>query len=233
MAALSASNENYLKAIFDLTHRGESVTTGALATELGVSSPSATAMLKRLEQTQLVERPNPRRFRLTARGERAALQVVRRHRLLETFLARVLDVPWDEVHAEAEVLEHALSDRLEERIDTLLGHPDRDPHGDPIPPRSGSHREDWGDPLAAARAGERFRVERISDRDSEALRYLGGLGVLPGVDLWVDEVSPFGGPVWVSLRGGARHALGAPLTRMVHGRIAERADLEPQQGGTR
>ncbi|RZT85055.1 DtxR family iron (metal) dependent repressor [Pseudonocardia sediminis] len=220
MSALSASNENYLKAIFDLTHRGAPVTTGSLATELGVSSPSATAMLKRLEQTDLVERPDARRVRLTAHGERAALQVVRRHRLLETFLARVVDVPWDEVHAEAEVLEHALSDRLEQRIDALLGHPDRDPHGDPIPPRDGTHQEAWGDPLSAAKPGQRFRVERVSDRDSDALRYLGGLGVLPGADLAIDEVSPFGGPIWVVLPGGDRHALGAPLTRMVHGRIS-------------
>lgn len=230
MSALSASNENYLKAIFDLTHRGAPVTTGTLASELGVSSPSATAMLKRLEQTELVERPDPRRVRLTHRGELAALQVVRRHRLLETFLARVLDVPWDEVHAEAEILEHALSDRLEQRIDALLGHPDRDPHGDPIPPRTGTHQEAWGEPLSAAKAGQRFQVERVSDRDSEALRYLGSLGVLPGADLRVDELSPFGGPTWVVLSGGARHALGAPLTRMVHGRITEEADTG-QDGG--
>ena len=219
MTALSASNENYLKAIFDLTHRGGPVTTGTLASELGVSSPSATAMLKRLEQTRLVERPDPRRVQLTPHGERAALQVVRRHRLLETFLARVLDVPWEEVHAEAEVLEHALSDRLEQRIDALLGHPERDPHGDPIPPRSGTHTEDWGRPLAAAEAGDRFLVERVSDRDSEALRYLGRLGVRPDVELRVEEIAPFAGPIWVRLPTGERHALGAPLARLVHGRV--------------
>jgi DtxR family Mn-dependent transcriptional regulator len=217
--ALSASNENYLKAIFDLTHRGTPVTTGALATELGVSSPSATAMLKRLEQTDLVERPDTRRVRLTDRGERAALQVVRRHRLLETFLTEVVGLDWDEVHAEAERLEHVLSERLEQRIDQLLDHPTRDPHGDPIPPRDGGHREDWGEPLAAASAGDRFHVDRVSDRDSDALRYLGELGVRPGTELQVDDVAPFGGPVWVVTADGARHALGTPLTRLVHGRI--------------
>ncbi len=223
MEALSASNENYLKAIFDLTHRGTPVTTGALATELGVSSPSATAMLKRLEQTDLVERPDARRVRLTDRGERAALQVVRRHRLLETFLTEVVGLDWDEVHAEAELLEHVLSARLEQRIDELLDHPTRDPHGDPIPPRDGGHREDWGEPLAAASPGDRFRVDRVSDRDSGALRYLGELGVRPGTELRVDDVAPFGGPIWVVTGSGegasARHALGTPLARLVHGRI--------------
>ncbi|TCK25136.1 metal-dependent transcriptional regulator [Pseudonocardia endophytica] len=220
MSTLSASNENYLKAIFDLTHRGTPVTTGALATELGVSSPSATAMLKRLEQTELVERPDARRVRLTDRGERAALQVVRRHRLLETFLTEVVGLAWDEVHAEAEQLEHALSDRLERRIDELLGHPTHDPHGDPIPGRDGAHREDWGESLAAAAVGDRFRVDRVSDRDSSALRYLGELGVRPGTELVVDDVAPFGGPVWVVI-DGARHGLGTPLTHLVHGRIIE------------
>lgn len=218
MSALSASNENYLKAIFDLTHRGALVTTGALASELGVSSPSATAMLKRLEQTELVERPDQRRVRLTPRGERAALQVVRRHRLLETFLSRVLDVPWDEVHAEAEMLEHALSERLEDRIDAALGHPTHDPHGDPIPPRTGPHVENWGVALAAVPAGVRFRVRRVSDRDSAALRHLGQLGVVPGALLDVVEQAPFGGPLWVRV-GEHRHALGVPLVRLVHGTI--------------
>lgn len=219
MSTLSASNENYLKAIFDLTYRGEQVTTGTLATELGVSSPSATAMLKRLEQTDLVERPDARRVRLTDSGERAALRVVRRHRLLETFLTEVVGLAWDEVHVEAEQLEHVLSERLEERIDELLGHPERDPHGDPIPPRDGAHREAWGEPLAAARAGDVFRVDRVSDRDSDALRYLGELGIRPGTDVRIDEVAPFGGPVWVRTADGGRHALGAPLTHLVHGRV--------------
>ena len=184
------------------------MTTGALASELGVSSPSATAMLKRLEDRP---RRTPGRAPGSAhrRGERAALQVVRRHRLLETFLTEVVGLDWDEVHAEAELLEHVLSERLEQRIDELLDHPTRDPHGDPIPPRDGGHREDWGEPLATASTGDRFRVDRVSDRDSEALRYLGGLGVRPGAELRVDDVAPFGGPVWVVLGDG-------PGTRSAH-----------------
>lgn len=218
MVAMSRATEDYLKTIYHLTTRGEVVTTGQLARELGVSSPSVSAMVKRLEDGDLVDRPDPRSLRLTVTGERAALRVVRRHRLLETFLYRVAGVPWDEVHAEAELLEHALSERLEERIDAALGHPTRDPHGDPIPPRVGRHDEDWGTPLDTAPAGSRFRVQRVSDRDSAALRHLGGLGIVPGAEIDVADQEPFGGPRWVVV-AGTRHALGTPLTALVHGHV--------------
>lgn len=218
MVTMSRATEDYLKAIYNLAHLGEPVTTSAVAHELGVSSPSVSAMLKRLEDGELLARPDSRTVTLTDSGERAALRVVRRHRLLETFLARVLDVPWDEVHAEAELLEHALSERLEERIDAALGHPTHDPHGDPIPPRDGPHVEVRGTPLEAAPSGVRFRVERVSDRDSAALRYLGELGVVPGAELVVEEQAPFGGPRWVRI-GADRHALGAALTQLVHGDV--------------
>lgn len=225
MVTMSRATEDYLKAIYNLAHRGEAVTTGHLAHELGVSSPSVSAMVKRLEDGSLLARPDSRSFALTDSGERAALRVVRRHRLLETFLAHVLQVPWDEVHDEAELLEHALSDRLEERIDAALGHPTHDPHGDPIPPRDGPHEESWGVPLEAVAPGSRFVVERISDRDSAALRHLGDLGVRPGVILTVEEQAPFGGPRWV-LVDGRRHPLGNPLTRLVHGQILDSGDAE-------
>ncbi len=218
MVGITAAVEDYLKAIYGVSSRGQVVSTGVLAREVGVSSPSVSAMVKRLQSEQLVERSSGRVLRLTEQGERAALRVVRRHRLLETFLATMLAVPWDEVHDEAELLEHALSDRLEERIDTALGHPVRDPHGDPIPPRSGSHDDSWGQALDAAPVGCRFRVQRVSDRDSAALRYLGGLGVVPGVVIDVQEQAPFGGPRWVRVHG-ERHALGAPLTRLLYGQV--------------
>lgn len=206
--------------MYGLLSCGEQVTTGAVARRLGVSSPSASAMIKRLESERLVERPRDGGLRLTLAGERAALRVVRRHRLLETFLSRTLGLAWDEVHAEAELLEHAVSDRLEERIDEVLGRPARDPHGDPIPPRTGCHCEDWGEPLADARSGDHFRIERVSDRDSESLRYLGALGLVPGALIEVGEQSPFGGPRWVRV-AGRQLALGAPLTRLVHGRAEQ------------
>ena len=212
----SPATEDCLKTIFGLASSGEPVTTGGLAHRLGVSSPSVSAMLRRLEGQQLLERRQGHDLRLTAAGEQVALRVVRRHRLLETFLAQVLQMPWDEVHEEAELLEHALSARLEERIDQALGHPDRDPHGDPIPPREGRHDEGWGQALADATVGGCFRVERVSDRDSAALRYLGSRGVVPGAVLGVREREPFGGPVWVEVLG-ERVALGLVLARQVHG----------------
>ena len=204
MATLSRATEDYLKAVYHVAHRGKSVTTGLLASELGVSSPSVSAMVRRLEEAGLLLRADSRSFRLTEDGERAALRVVRRHRLLETFLASMLDVPWDEVHAEAELLEHAVSDRLEERIDAALGHPTHDPHGDPIPPGQGPHDEGWSAALDSAPAGCRFRVDRVSDRDSAALRYLGEMGVIPGVVVDVEEQEPFGGPRWVRVSGERR-----------------------------
>lgn len=212
------ATEDYLKSIYGLASRGEPVTTTAVARSLGVSSPSVSAMVKRLESERLVERPPDAALRLTAEGQAAALRVVRRHRLLETLLVRMLDMPWDEVHAEADLLEHTLSERLEERIDAALGHPTRDPHGDPIPPRHGPHDEHWGQPLDGVPAGVRFRVERVCDRDSEALRYLGALGVVPGAVLDVQEQGPFSGPRWVQV-DGQRYALSAQLTRLVHGQV--------------
>jgi DtxR family Mn-dependent transcriptional regulator len=214
------ATEDYLKTIYGLASSGEPVTTGAVAQRLGLSSPSVSAMIKRLESLQLLERRTDSGLRLTAQGEHAALRVVRRHRLLETFLARVLGMAWDEVHAEAEILEHALSDRLEERIDIALGHPTHDPHGDPIPPRHGRHKEEWGQRLDGVPAGNRFRVERVSDRDSGALRHLGMLGVVPGAVIEVQELAPFGGPQWVKIHG-RRHALGAQLTHLVHGTVEQ------------
>lgn len=208
--------ENYLKAVFALTGRGEVVGTSTLAEHLGVSPPTVSVMLKKLVAAGLVSRPSVHEVQLTEHGGRHALGIVRRHRLLEAFLSEVLAVPWDEVHAEAEVLEHAVSERLVDRIDALLNHPTRDPHGDPIPPAHGSHEEEWTESLAAAEPGYRFRVERVSDQDSGALRYLGALGIRPGVVLEVDGRDPFGGPVWVRIDGG-RHGLGPALADLVHG----------------
>nr|WP_294695437.1 metal-dependent transcriptional regulator [uncultured Friedmanniella sp.] len=209
--------EDYLKTVFHLSTAGAAVTSSTLAVRLGVAAPTVSAMLKRLEASELVRRSQDHRVELTEHGRRHALGVVRRHRLLEMFLAEVLGVPWDEVHDEAEVLEHALSARLEERIDVLLGHPTRDPHGDPIPSRSGEHVEDWASPLQAAPAGSSFLVERVSDRDSAALRHLAKLGVGPGSVLQVLEWAPFGGPLEVEV-DGHRHALGPGLVQVVHGR---------------
>ena len=208
------SGETYLKAVFALQTTGRAVTTSALAEHLGVTAPSVSGMVKRLEARGLVRRTGARGMALTRAGEARALGVVRRHRLLETYLHRALGVPWDEVHAEAESLEGALSSRLEERIDAALGHPRRDPHGDPIPPRSGAHVEAWGEPLDAVADGARVRVDRVADRDPAALRHLAALGITPGAEVTVEARDPFGGPLWLRV-GRRRHAVGPELARTV------------------
>lgn len=195
------------------------MTTSGLAELLGVAPPTVSAMLKRLEAGELVTRSATQGIRLTPHGERHARGVTRRHRLVETFLVQVLGLSWDEVHEEADVLEHAISERLEDRIDSVLGHPTHDPHGDPIPPRVGGHVESWAAPLAGVEAGSRFRVQRVSDQDSGALRYLAERGITPGATLEVVGREPFGGPVWVKV-GRKEHALGPMLAEVVHGEIA-------------
>jgi DtxR family Mn-dependent transcriptional regulator len=208
--------EDYLEAVFDLSGRGRVATTSALAAQLGVAASTVSAMLRRLVAGDLVVRPWAHRIELTEHGHRHALLVVRRRRLVEELLVRVLDVPREEVRGEADALEHAVSDRLVERIDAFLGHPARDPHGDPIPPRHGVHGEWSATSLGEALPGTRFRVERVTDRDPDALRYLGGLGIRPGTELDVLERAPFGGPVWGGLEGRCR-ALGPPLAELVFG----------------
>lgn len=208
-----------MKTIFKMAGHGEPATTSALAQHLGVTAPTVSVMLKRLGTHGLVTRGADHTVTLTAHGADHARAVIRRHRLLETFLARVLDVPWDEVHAEAEVLEHAVSDRLLARIDEHLGHPAVDPHGDPIPPPTGVHSEEWGERLDRVEAGSVFRVERVDDRDSGALRYLAGIGIRPGVSLEVGERAPFGGPLWLRV-DGREEAVGDQLGTLIYGRSA-------------
>lgn len=222
----SETIEDYLKAIYHLEYRDEATTTSEIARAVEVSAPSVSTMVGRLVDGGLVERCDDRQVRLTGHGMRHARQVVRRHRLVEAFLTEVIGVPWDEVHDEAEILEHALSARLTDRIDDWLGRPERDPHGDPIPPREGEYAEVWPAPLRAAPSGARFAVQRVSDRDSAALRYLGQMGIRPGTVLVVEEWAPFGGPLWVSV-GGDRVALGEQLTHLVRGAVEEAREVQP------
>lgn len=208
--------EDTLKTIFRMAGQLEPATTSALAVHLGVTAPTVSVMLKRLESHGLVQRGADHSASLTAHGVEHARAVIRRHRLLETFLSRVLGVPWDEVHIEADALEHVVSDRLLARIDEHLGHPTADPHGDPIPPTSGGHSEQWGHRLDGLAAGTVLLVERIDDRDSAALRYLAGIGVRPGVTVEVVERAPFGGPLWLRV-DGHEQALGDQLTTLIYG----------------
>jgi DtxR family Mn-dependent transcriptional regulator len=211
--------ENYAKAIYQLqAGREEAVGTGAIAERLGVTPASASAMLKRLADDGLAEHAPYRGVRLTESGEELALEMIRHHRLIELFLAEVLDMPWDRVHEEAEVLEHHISEELEELIATKLGQPVRDPHGDPIPSRELDIEADRTVTLSELEQGASGVFERVSDRDPEMLRYLGSRGIRPGAKLRVLGREPFEGPVLVEV-AGVEHALGTPLARQMRVRI--------------
>jgi DtxR family Mn-dependent transcriptional regulator len=203
--------QNYAKAIYHLQSREEgAVGTGAVAQRLGVTPASASAMLKRLADEGLVSYTPYHGARLTGRGEQLALEVIRHHRLLELFLAEVLGMPWDRVHDEAEVLEHHISEELEELIAAKLGDPDRDPHGDPIPSRELDIDDDPSRALEEMGAGDEGVFVRVSDSDGAMLRYLADRGIHPGARLLIRAREPFGGPIRVEV-DGAEHVLGGAL----------------------
>ena len=207
--------QDYAKAIYALEQRhGDAVSTTDLAERLGVTTGSASSMLKRLNGLGLVAHVPYRGVRLTDPGRRVALDVLRRHRLLERFLTDELGVPWDEVHAEAEVLEHALSDVLAERIAAKLGHPAHDPHGDPIPTAEGAINDIETVALADLKPGEGGILARVSDSDPEMLRYLGELGITIGMQVEVHRSDPFEGPLTVSL-DERTHVLGRQVARAI------------------
>ena len=215
--AITAAMEDYLKAVYRLGEGG-SVATQHLADELGVAASSATNMAKRLHDLGLLNHAPYHGVTLTPEGRQAALGVVRRHRLLETYLAKAVGLGWDEVHDEAERLEHHLSGRLEARLDSLLGFPATDPHGDPIP-RDGATLAP-GPTLLQTPAGAEGTVSRVSDRDPEKLRYLGALGIVPGARVTVLEHLPFEGPVRIRVLAsgderGQEHVLGRMLAGAV------------------
>src|SRR5262245_4336088 len=203
--------ENYAKALYELQARGETrVGTKAVAERLGVTPASASGMLRRLADEGLVEYEAYHGARLTPEGERVALEVIRHHRLIELFLADVLGMPWDRVHSEAEVLEHHISEELEELIAAKLGQPALDPHGDPIPDRDLAVAVEDTVPLTALEPGDRAVFARISDSDSSMLRYLAEREIQPGDRLRVESREPFGGPVIVKI-ARASHRLGPQL----------------------
>jgi DtxR family Mn-dependent transcriptional regulator len=210
---ISDAVQDYSKAIWSLGQRSsQPVSTSAIAERLEVSPASASAMVKRLEAMGLVEREPYHGVRLTPAGERVALEVLRHHRLLELYLAEALGMSWDRVHEEAEVLEHAISTELSELIAAKLGNPTHDPHGDPIPTADGEIDEHPTRALAELDAGERVRFCRVSDSNSEMLRYLSERGIAPGAELELLGREPFGGPITVRV-GERRHALGDQLAR--------------------
>src|ERR687887_2373981 len=209
----SSAVEDYAKAIYKLEGACEgAVTTNAISERLGVTPASASGMVKRLDGMGLVTHEPYHGVRLTPAGKRVALEVLRPHRLLELYLAETLDVPWDRVHDEAEVLEHVLSEELEELIARKLGNPTHDPHGDPIPTRDLQMDEGDTESMQSLEPGATGTFVRISDSDPEMLRYLADQGIAPGDEFEVVEKQPFGGPV--SARFGDRvHVLGGALAR--------------------
>jgi DtxR family transcriptional regulator, Mn-dependent transcriptional regulator len=247
--ARSPAVEDYCKAIFTLESRAdEPVATNPLAERLGITPGSVSAMLKRLGELGLIEHLPYRGVRLTGDGRKVALEVIRHHRLIELFLAEALEMPWDRVHDEAEVLEHVISEELEQLIAAKLGDPTLDPHGDPIPSAALELHEPETHPLELLQEGEQGVFVRVSDADPEMLRYLSERGISPGDTLLVRERQPFGGPLLVSFGDGrSEQAIGGRLAhamrvqlahrpdtqeRVRHERIVAQADRPPRAGGS-
>jgi DtxR family Mn-dependent transcriptional regulator len=208
---VSQAVQDYAKEIYGLERRTHgAVSTNALAERLGVSAASASAMLKKLDGLGIVAREPYHGVRLTKKGERIAMEVIRHHRLIELYLAETLELPWDRVHDEAERMEHAISPELSDLIARKLGNPTHDPHGDPIPTRDGQIEEGDTVSLDSLAPGARGAFVRISDANPEMLRYLSSRGIAPGMEFEVVEKQPFDGPLIVRF-GDADHAIGGAL----------------------
>ena len=211
---LSVAIQDYLKEIYKLQAAGERATTTAIARRMGVAPSSATSMLKKLAVLGLAEHAPYRGVELSDAGAKIALEVIRHHRLLEQYLAETLGVGIDAVHAEADRLEHVISEELEARIDEQLGYPTHDPHGDPIPdPELNVDRTSLRS-LEALVPGEEATVRRIPDGDAELLRYLAQLTLLPGRRVTMRESAPFGGPLTVDV-DGSEHAISRELAGQI------------------
>jgi len=213
-ATLTGQAEDYLKAIYELEQSGSAAATNDIAARLDIAAASVSGMMQRLARLGLVRVERYRGARLTAMGRVTALRLIRRHRIIECYLVERLGFGWDDVHDEAERLEHAASDELIDRMADAIGNPTADPHGAPIPTASGEVDETRLPSIADLAAGERATVVRMSDRDPAFLRYLDGLGVRPGATVQVVAKAPFGGPVTIAV-GGAEHAVGLSAASQV------------------
>lgn len=196
---LTRSVEDYLKSVFHLTNQGGFATTSGIAGMLEVAPPSVSGMMKRLSETGLIEHVPYRGVQLTPQGRRAALQMIRRHRILEVYLTSKLGYDWGDVHVEAERLEHAVSDKLIERMAVALGEPRYDPHGAPIPTATGEIEEAELVTLADVSVGSTVVLRQVADEHPDRLRYLAEQGLTPGAQLAVIERQPFNGPTTVRL----------------------------------
>ncbi len=210
----SRSVQDYLKALYKLQRGDAPVSTNVLAGRLQVAPASASAMMKKLAEAGLVEHIPYQGCRLTDGGRRQALKMVRRHRIIEQFLQQVLHYGIDEVDEEAEVLEHAVSDKLIERMWQVLGRPSHDPHGSPIPDPDGQLPEETARPLSSFPDGSRLRIVRLKERSPAQLRYLNTLGIEPGVLLTLDARAPFDGPITLRTPTG-RHPIAHELAQSI------------------
>jgi DtxR family Mn-dependent transcriptional regulator len=210
----SQAVEDYLKTIYEIEREQDKVATTVLAEQLGVAPASATGMIKKLADMDLVAYEPYQGVVLTQAGRKIALEIIRHHRLIELFLAETLDVPWDQVHAEAHKIEHVLSEDLVERIDTVLGHPTTDPHGAPIPTREGTIDQPLCQRLADLEPKQSGVITEVFDNDAALLRYLGELGIYPKVAVRVITVAPFDGPLTVRV-GETLHILGREVANQI------------------
>ena len=196
---LSQSVEDYLKAIYLLEIENQPATTNNIAEALSVSSASVTNMFKKLAKLKLINHKSYRGAELTKAGEKIALEVIRHHRLLELYLKEMMGYSWDEVHDEAEKLEHHISEQFEDKIAELLNDPTHDPHGDPIPSKEGIVPEMASLSIIDADENTSYLIGRVKDQDPELLRYLEKNGIIPGVKLTIIEKAPFDGPIKIEL----------------------------------
>lgn len=214
MTEKSKAVEDYLKAVYKLSLDKNKVTPSHVAEHLKVSSAAVTKMVQKLQDLKLVHYGRTRGLKLTTAGEKIALEVIRHHRLLELYLTEALGYGWDEVHQEAEKLEHVISEHFEERIEKLLGYPTHDPHGSPIPTRDGRVETRSLRVLTALRPGEEAVIRQVSDKDAAMLNFLGGLGMYPGARIEIVTKEPYGGPLRIRV-GGKDQAIGSELAEHV------------------
>ncbi len=203
--------QDYLKIIFKLANNGKAVSTNAIAEKLQISQASVTGMIKKLSDLKLTTHRPYYGVELTQTGRKIALEIIRHHRLLELYLAEALGYSWDQVHDEAEKLEHVISEEFEDKMAKILGNPKADPHGAPIPSKDGLIEERTLECLSVIDAGQKVQVQEVSDKDPEMLRYLGDIGIFPDVMIDVMEKAPFGGPLLIKV-AGKEYNLGERLT---------------------
>ena len=219
--SLTRSVEDYLKAIYRLSPQGRAASTSEIANRLELSPASVSGMVKRLSEQGLLEHVPYKGVQLTEDGRRAALRMLRRHRLIEAYLVAFLGYTWDTVHDEAERLEHAVSDLLVERMAAVLGNPSVDPHGDPIPTPDGDIQEIASIPLSEVPSGSTVEIRQVDESQPERLRYIASLGLRPGVRVAIADRQPFQGPITIEV-GGETHVIGHELGQVV--RVARGED---------